>query len=173
MVRLADALGTPLHQILKEIDCDPAGPEDFNQPQSDGPSVNDFMEAWWRGDRQLAAFDQLQDFFDLYEPPTGTDEAPRIRRLGRKTLFCLRLGTTDRKKAQTELDAMDLRNIAMVRKFHDKTVLDGVAMDTVFLDQRLTTRPLRVRASYLRLGLHVVDQFGNAAVLLHCAPIPV
>lgn len=174
MKRLAQALGTTLSHLIEEGEVEaPEDPAIFNGTgDTDRPTIDEMMIRHVRGGGHIDAFKGAIEYSDIYRHPDKS-ETPQIFRIGCKSLLGLRMGTTDRAEVQSEIDHMDIARQKDIKAFHQRVAKNGVALDSVFIDHKLRTRPLHVRAEYSRLGLLVVDQKGCEKILIHCTPIPV
>ena len=85
----------------------------------------------------------------------------------------MRLGGTNIRDAQREIDSMEKTVTDEVLAFHRKVVSEEISIKNTFLSHLMTTRAAHVRASVVRLGFHVVDMQMNPSILIHASPIPV
>ncbi|MFV1591177.1 hypothetical protein VWY73_01255 [Phaeobacter sp. JH20_12] len=171
--RLADAMGTSVGHLLGEdIAIDVESQAFFNGAGRSKGTIERLMETHWRGAGRYEAFDKLIEDCDVYQIPTEGDTAPVITRVGRRTLFAGRLGGPFVRDAQAELNNFPKRKREDVLEFHRKVVRDKTAIGNAFLEHDMVTRPARVCAPNIRLGLLVEDHRGNSLILIHAAPIP-
>ncbi|MBU3035956.1 hypothetical protein [Tritonibacter mobilis] len=171
--RLADAMGTSVGYLLGEdLRSDDQSQAFFNGTGRQKGTIEQLMEIHWRGAGRIEAFDKMLEDCDVYSAPTEEDTTPQIQRVGKRTLFAGRLGGPFVRDAQTELNAFSAEKKADVLEFQRRVVRDGTAIGNSYLDHNLKTRPARVSASNIRLGLLVEDHKGQRSVLIHAAPIP-
>ena len=173
--RVAKALGRTIDSFLDDDLTPPkADISAFNSPQErDEASFDALMSTHWRGGGMLEAFQNVLECFDLYLPPTDEAFAPKIFRIGSQSLLSLRLETTDLTIAQRELERLRLQVKTETIDFHRKVMKEGIATSNTFLDHKLHSKPVHVRAGYSRLGLKVENRAGKDLVLIACKPIPV
>jgi hypothetical protein len=171
--KLADAMGTSVSFLLGEdLPGDERSQLFFSGAGRQKGTLERLMEIHWRGAGRLEAFDQMIEDCDIYAVPSDGAMCPKILRVGKRTLFSGRLGGPFLSDAQTELEAFSDEKKRDVLEFHRRTVREGTAIGNSFLDHNLRTRPARVNASNIRLGLLVEDHRGQSSILVHAAPIP-
>lgn len=173
--RLAKALNASIDSFL-DTDMSPTKRDvsAFNTPLERDPACFDeMMSLHWKGGGRLEKFAHVEDFFDLWSPPTSDSHTPQIYQLGQHSLFSMRLETTDTTVAQRELNSLPLQVKRSVLDFHNSVMSTGIVCDNTFLDHKLKHMPLHVRAGYSRLGLKVENAAGREFVLICCKPIPV
>jgi len=171
--KLADAMGTTVAFLMSEdLHTDEQSQAFFSGAGRQKGMIERLMETHWRGAGRMEAFDQHIEDCDVYAIPNDPSDTPRILRVGMRTLFARRLGGPFLVDAQSELDAFSKEKKEDVTSFHLRVAKDGTAIGNSFLDHNLRTRPARVSASNIRLGLLVSDHRGQQSILLHAAPIP-
>lgn len=172
--RLAQVLGTTVDYLLSDEPAETVNDiGDFNRIPREDVTFDRFLEDYERGGRTLAGLSHLKDHFDLYAVPDERAEMPKLLRLGRATLFAMRIGSTDISRGQREIRAASLAERSSMLEMHRRVDREGIVADTHFADHKAVTRPLHVRALSSRLGLKVDLPGGSHAVALRCAPIPV
>lgn len=171
--RLADAMGTCVGYLLGEdLAIDSQSQLFFNGAGKAKGTIEKLMETYWRGAGRLEAFDKLIEDCDLYDVPEDGATAPKITRVGKRTLFAGRLGGPFVRDAQTELNNFSEEKRRNVIEFHRQVERDKTSIGNSFLEHDLVTRPARVSAPNIRLGLLVVDHREQQSILIHAAPIP-
>ena len=175
LYRLACTLGLSIDSLLQSDLVPPQRDLSvFNDIKGRDPaSFDTLMSTHWRGGGRLDAFDHVEDHFDLYAAPDDSENTPQIRRLGHRSLLAMRLETVDRVVAQRELDLLPEKTKSFTMSFHKQVMTQGICCDNTFLDHKLSTKPVHVRAGYSRLGLRVESPKGEALILIACKPIPV
>lgn len=172
--RLADAMGTTVSFLMGEdLASNTETQEFFNGSTRSKGIFEKLMETHWRGAGRYEAFDKLIEDCDVFHLPEPGSEIPRIKRVGKRTLFAGRLGGPFLSDAQSEINAMSQLTRLDIIKFQNRVVEEGSAIGNTFLDHDMATRPARVRASNSRLGLLVENHQGDRSILLHAMPIPV
>lgn len=175
MYRLARSLGISLDSFFQADLAPPTKNLDqLNNVHGREPTCYDaLMSIHWRSGGRLEAFDEVQESFDLYAAPNDETIKPVIKRIGAEGLLCMRMQTTDISIAQRELDALPPQLRRQVLDFHRRVMTEGMCVENTFLDHRLKSKPVHVRAGYSKLGLRVEGQNDRPYVLLACKPIPV
>lgn len=175
MHRLATVLEKPLDYFFSEPDAqtDVAKLNGSQILERKSPDIGDFLRTHWRSDGRLEGFAQYDKYFELYDPPREDATLPKISKIGASSLMALRLGTTSIRTAQREIQDLNEEMLEGVIKFQKTVMRQSLLVENVFLDHSLKTTPVRVRASYTRLGLRVQNASGTYFVLQFCAPIPV
>ncbi|UWQ77377.1 hypothetical protein [Leisingera sp. M658] len=171
--RLADAMGTGVGYLLGEdLAPDTTSQLFFNGAGKSKGTIERLMETHWRGAGRYEAFDKLLEDCDVYEVPKEDATTPIITRVGKRTLFAGRLGGPFLRDAQAELDKFSEEKRMDVVNFHRQVAQNNTTIGNSFLEHDLVTRPVRVCAPNIRLGLLVHDHRGQPSVLVHAAPIP-
>lgn len=175
LTRLARALGRSLDSFV--VDSEQPVVTDlnvFNGVRSrEDVTINALLAIHWRSGGRLQAFGKYLEYFDLYKIASAESSSPELYRLGAHTLFSMRIETTDIRVAQRELDRLPLQKRRETMAFHSEVVEKGMAIDNAYIDHRLNTRAVHVRAGYSKLGLTVEGPNGESLVLIACDPIPV
>ena len=172
--RLAKTLGVTVESLLEpHAAYQPKDKSEFNMIKREEVCVDLIVEEWERGAHKLQALNRLADHFDLYFAPQDDDITPRIARLGKNTLFAMRIKTTDVEVAQRELRVAEPSQRRGMLDFHRKVMAEQMACDCFFADHKLATQPARVRGLSQRLGLLVEGDRGEKLIVIRCAPIPV
>ena len=174
MHRLASQLGVTLDDLLAPADAhEPSDVSEFNSIPREEVNIDMFVECYERGGRRLEAIEHLHEHFDLYKAPTEEASVPILERLGRQTLFAMRIRTTNRTTGQRELNAVTPGERRMILAFHRRVMTESIVLDCAFANHKAVSQPVHVRALSSRLGLLVTAPSGQRYVAVRCAPIPV
>ena len=171
--RMANALGTTVGHLLGEdLSSDIISQSFFTGTNRKKSVIEKLMETYWRGAGRYEAFDPLIEDCDVYSIPNADDLAPQIVRVGKRTLFAGRLGGPFQRDAQREIDQFAAEKKQDVLEFFGRVLREKTAIGNAFLDHNMVTRPARVSASNVRLGLLTQTAQGQQQILLHTLPIP-
>lgn len=172
--RMAKTLGVTIDELFEgEPARVPDGYSEFNQISRTDVCVDTLVEAFERSGHRLEGLDRFSEHFDTYYPSKVDAIVPKLRSLGRQTLFAMRIKTTSVSVGQRELIAATPQERRKILDFHAKVQAEGMALDCSFTDHKAVSQPIHVRAVTSRLGLLCHDQNGNKVIVIRCAPIPV
>lgn len=176
MSRLSKALETPIGYWAGQSAISPSVARNILNGthllgENGPPTIEEFCRTYVRGGKRLSAFNQYASYFDVYDLPDDKRRAIQISQMGSASLFSIRMGGTNIKDAQTELDAAPAPLREAFYGAHKRAYDLGIFTEVFSLDRELETRPAHIKTDYTRTGARVIDDDGREKIIIYCIAI--
>lgn len=134
--------------------------------RGDEPTFHDVLELWHTRNKQLHAYDDIIEWFDIYEMPDETSESIQLERMGSNSLAARTLGSANLSTMQYALDHVEdtgLKN-SLLTAYKDAGFGKPILTEEV-LNVLAPGSDIKIELEYLRLLIRVTDEDGVARIL--------